>query len=76
VMAGGGIGVDNAAQIIERTGVKEIHVGLGSPITSPMLYRNPRVSLGKALGREYDRTQVLEENVRKLRHAISVGIRK
>jgi len=76
VMAGGGIGVDNAAQIIERTGVKEIHVGLGSPVTSPMLYCNPRVSLGKTLGREYDRTHVLEENVRKLRHAISPGIRK
>jgi copper homeostasis protein len=76
IMAGGGIGVDNAAHIIERSGVKEIHVGLGSPVTSPMLYRNPRVSLGKAQGREYDRTQVLEENVRKLRHAISPGITK
>ncbi len=76
IMAGGGIGLDNAAQIIERTGVKEIHVGLGSPVTSPMLYHNPRVSLGKALGREYDRTQVLEENVRKLRHAISARVRK
>jgi len=76
ILAGGGIGLDNAAQIIERTGVKEIHVGLGSPVASPMLYRNPRVSLGKALGREYDRTQVLEENVRKLRHAISPRISK
>ena len=75
-MAGGGIGVDNAAQIIERTGVREIHVGLGSPVTSPMLYRNPRVSLGKALGREYDRIQVLEDNVRKLRQTISPGISK
>ena len=76
IMAGGGIGVDNAAQIIERTGVREIHVGLGSPVTSPMLYRNPRVSLGKALGREYDRIQVLEENVRELRQTISPGISK
>jgi copper homeostasis protein len=76
ILAGGGIGLNNAAQIIESTGVKEIHVGLGSPVTSPMLYRNPRVSLGKALGREYDRTQVLEENVRKLRHAISPRISK
>lgn len=74
ILAGGGIGLDNAAQIIERTGVKEIHVGLGSPVTSPMLYRNQGVSLGKALGREYERTQVLEENVRKLKHAISPRI--
>ncbi len=70
IMAGGGVGLDNAADIIERTAVKEIHVGLSSPVTSPMLYRNPRVSMGKVQGREYDRTQVLEENVRKLRHAI------
>ncbi len=76
IMAGGGIGLDNAAHIIERTAVKEIHVGLGSPVTSRMVYRNPRVSLGKALGREYDRTQVLEENVRELSTAVSLGINK
>ena len=76
IMAGGGIGLDNAAHIIECTAVTEIHVGLGSPGTSPVVYRNPRVSLGKAHGREYDRTRVLEENVRKLIHAISPGISK
>ncbi len=71
IMAGGGIGHGNAATIIERTGVTEIHVGLGSPVTSPMVHRNSRVSLGKAQGREYQRTEVLEENVRKLNRAIS-----
>jgi copper homeostasis protein len=71
IMAGGGIGHSNAARIIERTAVTEIHVGLGSPVASPMLHRNPRVSLGKAQGREYHRTEVLEENVHKLRRAIS-----
>jgi copper homeostasis protein len=76
IMAGGGIGVDNAAHIIERTAVTEIHVGLGSPVKSPMVYRNPRVSLGKAHGREYDRTEVREEDVRKLNQAISLGIGK
>ncbi len=76
IMAGGGIGVDNAAQIIERTAVTEIHVGLGSPVKSSMVYRNPRVSLGKSYGREYGHTQVLEENVRKLSHAIQLGTSK
>ena len=75
IMAGGGIGLDNAARIIERTGVTEIHVSLGSPVKSPMVYRNPRISLGKAHGREYHRMQVVEENVRNLRQAISVLIR-
>jgi hypothetical protein len=35
-----------------------------------MLHQNPRLSLGKAQGREYQRTEVLEESVRKLRRAI------
>jgi copper homeostasis protein len=73
IMAGGGIGHDDAAPIIERTGVGEIHVGLSSPVASPMLHRNPRVSMGKAQGREYHRMQVLEENVRKLQRAISLA---
>lgn len=70
IMAGGGIGLDNAAHIVERTAVTEIHVGLSSPAPSPMVFRNPRVSLGKAQGREYERTQVLEANVRELGRAI------
>jgi len=71
IMAGGRIGIRNAPSIIERTGVKEIHVGLGSPVDSPMLHRNSRLSLGKAQGREYQRTEVLEESVRKLVRAVS-----
>jgi copper homeostasis protein len=71
IMAGGGIGHRDALNIVKRTGVREIHVGLSSPVASPMLYRNPRVSISRALGREYDRVQVLEEDVRMLHHAIS-----
>jgi len=73
IMAGGGIGHNDATTIIERTSVNEIHVGLSSPVPSPMLYRNNRVSMGKAPGREYHRVQVLEENVRKLQRAISLA---
>lgn len=70
IMAGGRIGIDNAATIIERTGVTEIHVSLATPVESPMLHRNPRLSLGRAQGLEYQRTQVMEESVRKLHQAI------
>lgn len=70
IMAGGRIGVENAAAIIEQTGVNEIHVGLATQVRSPMLHRNPRLSLGKIQGREYQRTEVLEESVRKLNRAI------
>lgn len=70
IMAGGGIRHGNVANIIERTGVGEIHVGLSRLVASPMTYRNSRVSLGKADGREYQRWQVLEENVRKLHRSL------
>jgi copper homeostasis protein len=73
IMAGGGIGHRDALNIVERTGVREIHVGLSSPVASPMLYRNPRVSISRAVGREYDRVQVLEEDVRSLQRAISLS---
>ncbi len=71
IMAGGRIGISHAASIIERTGVREIHVGLATPAKSPMVHRNNGLSLGKAQGREYHRTEVLEESVRKLKRAIS-----
>jgi hypothetical protein len=38
---------------------------------SPMIVRNSRVSLGKVPGREYHRSQVLEESVRELKRAIA-----
>jgi hypothetical protein len=38
-----------------------------------MTYRNLRVSMGKAPGREYQRMQVLEENVRRLRQAVALA---
>lgn len=71
IMAGGGINAGNVAQILQRTGVSEIHVGLATAVPSPMLVRNARVSLGKAHGREYQRAQVLEESVRELKRAIA-----
>jgi copper homeostasis protein len=71
VMAGGGIRCGDAASLIERTGVSEIHAGLSHSFASPMLYRNPRVSMGQAQGREYQRAHVLEENVRELRRCVS-----
>jgi copper homeostasis protein len=72
IMAGRGIDESNAAAVIERTGVTEIHVGMSTHVASPMVYRNGRVSMGKAEGREYQRTQVLEENVRKLQRVVSL----
>jgi copper homeostasis protein len=69
IMAGGGITARNVAQILQHTGVNEIHVGLATEVPSPMFLRNSRVSLGKAPGREYYRARVLEESVRELKYA-------
>jgi copper homeostasis protein len=71
IMAGGKIALNNAATILRRTGVTEIHAGLATPVARPMSHRNSRLSLGKRLGYEYQHTQVLEESVRKLARAIS-----
>ncbi len=71
VMPGSGIRPENARSLVERTGVKEVHVGLLSVLPSPMLHRNPRVSMGAVEGREYQRHVVLEEQVRKLCSALA-----
>jgi copper homeostasis protein len=73
IMACGGITAHNAARIIQQTGVREIHVGLRRCSPSPMLYQNPRISMGTVPEREYQRFQVLEEDVRNLRRAVAEG---
>ena len=73
IMACGGINDQNAASIIEQTGVKEIHVGLRSRAASPMLHRNPELSIGTAAECEYQRFQVLEENVLSLHRAVALA---
>ena len=74
IMAGSGIKPDNARMLVERTGVKEVHVGLRSSVSSPMRYRNPRISLGSTEGREYQKFVVLEDSVRQLCSAVSESV--
>ncbi len=73
IMACGGIAEHNAPSIIKQTGVREIHLGLRRAMASPMLYQNPRISMGAMPEREYQRFQVLEEDVRNLRRAVAEG---
>jgi copper homeostasis protein len=73
IMACGGIDDKNAAAIVEQTGVREIHVGLRSPVASAMTYQNPKLSMGTVTGREYERFEVPEENVRKLSDAVALA---
>ncbi len=75
IMACGGIDHQNVQDVLEKTSVREIHVGLRTPIASPMRYRNNVISMGPFRGSEYQRFVVLEENVaqlvRALRHSTS-----
>jgi copper homeostasis protein len=71
IMPGSGIKPENARSLVDYTGVTEVHVGLLSAIPSPMLHRNPRISMGSLEGHEYQRFVVLEEEVRKLRAALT-----
>jgi copper homeostasis protein len=73
IMACGTIREHNAASIIEQTGVREIHVGLKSPVVSPMIHRNLKVSMGTMTGNDYQSYQVREEDVRNLRRAVALA---
>jgi len=71
IMAGSGIKPENARDLVENTGVREIHVGLRNAIPSPMLHRNPKITLGAIKDREYQRFAVVEENIAKLCRAVA-----
>lgn len=66
IMACGGIRAHNAARILERTKVKEIHAALRSRIPSPMVRRQPVARQGTALDFEIERFEVIEQEVRDL----------
>lgn len=71
IIAAGNIRAHNVRKIIERSGVREIHAGPSRPVPGPMSYQNARISLGKTTGCEYQRMQVLEEDVRAITRSIS-----
>jgi len=71
IMPGSGLKPENAPRFVEATGAKEIHVGLRTALPSPMQHRNPRISMGSADDREYERFVVREEDVRRLSAALA-----
>lgn len=74
VMVGGGIRETNVRQIIQGTGAREIHANMSHSVSSPMLYRNNKISLGAIKGREYERVVVLQDKVRRLVEAASTEL--
>ena len=74
LMVGGGITRSNVRHIIEATGAREIHASVRVHVPSPMRHRNERLSMGLAKGREYQRTLVLQEEVRSLMESANHGV--
>ena len=69
ITACGGIDDQNVKAIVEKTGVREIHVRLRTSVASPMRYRNENISMGTVQGSEYQRFIVLEDRVERLLRA-------
>jgi len=69
VMVCGGIDAQNVRTVLEKTGAREIHVGLRTLVESPMRYRNQGISMGTVQGNEYQRFVVLKDSVAGLLHA-------
>jgi copper homeostasis protein len=66
IVAAGGIREDNVREIVERTGVREIHAALQTPEPSPMRYRNEPTTMGTSPGVEYQHSLVHSEAVERL----------
>lgn len=66
IMAAGGIDDRNVEDVVKLTGVREVHVGLRTPVASPMQFVNENISMGAIKGQEYQRFVVTEESVRRL----------
>lgn len=66
LIAAGGITIENVCEIVQRTGVREVHAGLRSTVPSPMRFRNENIYFGPTGQRQYERAAVQEEDVREL----------
>jgi copper homeostasis protein len=74
IMAASGIEEQNVAELLARTGVREVHASLRATVPSAMRYHNAHVSMGTTKGKEYERLVVDEQKVRKLLVAASKGL--
>jgi len=69
IMPGGGITEHNVNELIARTGVKEVHASLRSPVNSEMHFRNELAAMGKPGQGEYTWMETDPERVRRFLEA-------
>ena len=76
IMAGGGVTKSNVHDILDYTGIHEIHASVRVRVPSQMQHRNERISMGDIKGREYERFVVMAERVAHLLAAAHNGINR
>ena len=70
-IAAGGISPSNAAYIVGRTGVRELHASAKTTIPSSMRYRQHGVSMGAHNANEYTRITASELTIREIIEALA-----
>ena len=71
-IAAGGVTPDNAAEIVRRTCVREIHASAKASVGSAMLYRNPAVCMGAPGTDEFSRNATSSAIVRMINDQLSM----
>ena len=66
VMAGGSITATNVGELVEATGVREVHVRGAARVESAMRHRREVVSLSRAGGGEYERSVTRADEMRRV----------
>jgi copper homeostasis protein len=71
LMPGGGVTPENLAEIVESTGVREIHLSARHPVTGTMIYRNKNCFMGTfSRADEYTWREASEDLIRKAKAAM------
>lgn len=76
IMPGCGVNASNIARIARQTGAQEFHFSGRSKVSSPMTYRNPKVSMGGTVRiDEYSRDVTDPEKIRAARKALEQSLK-
>lgn len=76
IMPGCGVNASNIARIARQTGAQEFHFSGRSKVSSPMTYRNPKVSMdGTVRIDEYSRDVTDPEKIRAARKALEQSLK-
>jgi copper homeostasis protein len=71
ILAGGGINHRNVCEVVEKSGVREVHAGLRTIISGRMAQTNKKISPGVTGMDESQRFVVQQENVEKMIQALT-----